>query len=259
MKEHIFVILAYKESEYLELCIQSVLNQRRKTNAVIATSTPNAYIDGLAKKYNLEVLVNPSAKKGISYDFDFALDCTDAKFVTIAHQDDTYEPGYTIRVLDRMREDTIICFTDYHEERKEGIVKQNKNLKIKRAMLWPLKFTFIQGLKWPRRRILSLGNPICCPSVTFNKKLANAPLFSNGFKSNMDWIAWEKLSRTRGKFVYIPEDLIMHRVHEASTTTAVIKEHGRGREDFAVFSLFWPKKIAKILTKIYSKSEESNG
>ncbi len=46
---HTFVVLAYKESEYLEECIKSVLNQSLKTNVVIATSTPNDYIKNLLK------------------------------------------------------------------------------------------------------------------------------------------------------------------------------------------------------------------
>ena len=41
---HTFVVLAYKESNYLEDCIKSVLNQKYKSNVVIATSTPNKFI-----------------------------------------------------------------------------------------------------------------------------------------------------------------------------------------------------------------------
>ena len=40
---HTFVVLAYKESEYLEDCIKSTLNQKYKSDVVIATSTPNKY------------------------------------------------------------------------------------------------------------------------------------------------------------------------------------------------------------------------
>ena len=42
--EHTFVILAYKESKYLEDCIKSVTNQSVKSNVVIATTTDNDYI-----------------------------------------------------------------------------------------------------------------------------------------------------------------------------------------------------------------------
>lgn len=57
---HTFVVLAYKESNYLEACIQSVMNQEYKSKVIIATSTPNNYIENIAKKYNLDVIVNPN-------------------------------------------------------------------------------------------------------------------------------------------------------------------------------------------------------
>ena len=41
---HTFVILAYKESEYLESCINSVINQSVKSKIVIATTTDNKFI-----------------------------------------------------------------------------------------------------------------------------------------------------------------------------------------------------------------------
>ena len=47
-KNHTFVICAYKESPYLEECIQSLMNQRIKSNVIITTSTPNVYIERLA-------------------------------------------------------------------------------------------------------------------------------------------------------------------------------------------------------------------
>ena len=41
---HTFVVLAYKESRYLEECIKSVLNQSYKSKVVIATTTDNKFI-----------------------------------------------------------------------------------------------------------------------------------------------------------------------------------------------------------------------
>lgn len=70
---HTFVVLAYKESTYLEECIKSVLNQKYSSKVVIATSTPNEYIKNIAKNYSLEILENPNLGKGIGYDFDFAV------------------------------------------------------------------------------------------------------------------------------------------------------------------------------------------
>lgn len=258
MKQHMFVVCAYKESIYLEACIRSLLAQTKKTEVVIATSTPNDFINQIAMKYNLQVFVNKGSKKGIGYDFDFALKIGDAKYVTIAHQDDTYAPEFVEEVLNSVDDTTIIAFSDYHEERSTGIVRSNTNLKIKRFLLAPLKSKRLQKSRFIRRKILGLGNAICCPSVTFHKEVVRTPLFANSFKSNVDWFAWERLSLEKGDFVYIPKDLMMHRVHEDSTTTEIINEKLRSIEDYTIFCLFWPKWIALILTKVYAKSENSN-
>ena len=55
---HTFAICAYKESSYLEDCIKSVLKQKVKSNILIATSTPNEHIKGLAEKYGLPLYIN---------------------------------------------------------------------------------------------------------------------------------------------------------------------------------------------------------
>ncbi len=91
MNEHTFVIPAYGESPYLEACIQSLLAQATTGNVVVTTSTPNAHIQNLTQKYNLPYVVNYGAK-GIASDWNFALDSANAKYATIAHQDDIYEP-----------------------------------------------------------------------------------------------------------------------------------------------------------------------
>ena len=51
--DHTFAICAYKESPYLEECILSLKNQTVKSNIIMATSTPNEWIQGLAKKYEI--------------------------------------------------------------------------------------------------------------------------------------------------------------------------------------------------------------
>lgn len=259
MNKHEFVICAYKESRYLEACVESLEQQTYPSGIVIATSTPNTYINEIAVRHGLEVVVNDGTQRGIGYDFDFALQTGTARYVTIAHQDDTYEPDYAAEVMAAMEHspDSIIAFTDYHEEHDSGIVRSNRNLKIKRMMLFPLRFSFFQRSRFMRRRILSLGNPICCPAVTFDKERVTLPLFANDFKSNIDWFAWEKLSRQRGGFLYVNRDLMMHRVHEEATTTELIRENQRSKEDYAMYRRFWPDWICRRLVKIYARSEEN--
>ena len=54
-KNHTFIVTAYKESKYLEECIKSLVNQTIKSNIIMSTSTPNEYINSLAKKYDIKL------------------------------------------------------------------------------------------------------------------------------------------------------------------------------------------------------------
>ena len=56
---HLLVLCAYKESEYLEECLLSLLNQTVKTDIVICTSTPNDFIDKIAAKSPLLSIDGP--------------------------------------------------------------------------------------------------------------------------------------------------------------------------------------------------------
>lgn len=256
-KEHTFVVLAYKESKYLENCIRSLVNQTVASNIIVATSTDNAYIREIAGRYGLAVVVNHNST-GIAGDFDFGVKAGKTRFVTVAHQDDSYEPEYLERVSRQLDKDTIIAFTDYYEEHPGGRQDSNRNLRIKRLMLFPLRFKLLQRSRWVRRRILSLGNPICCPSVTFNKDKIREAIFQSDFRSNMDWKAWELLSRKKGRFVYVGKPLMMHRIHGESTTTEIINEGKRTNEDFEMMCLFWPRGIARRLAGIYANAEKNN-
>lgn len=256
-KVHTFVVLAYKESEYLEECIKSVLNQKYKSNVIIATSTPNKFIKDLAKKYNLKVVENKK-KEGIGRDFDFAIEQANTKLVTVAHQDDVYEYEYASKVVKNYQKDKFasIIFTDYYEIKNKKKVMTNKNLKIKRILLLPLR----NGAKsrFIKRCAIRLGNAICCPAVTFNKDLVKTPVFNCNFKCNVDWYAWEKLSNKKGDFIYIKDKLMGHRVHEESTTTEIIKDNIRTKEDLEMLKKFWPIPIAKMINHFYKGAEKNN-
>ncbi len=256
---HTFAICAYKESSYLEDCIKSVLKQKVKSNILIATSTPNEHIKGLAEKYGLPLYIN-EGEKGITGDWNFAYSCADTDLITITHQDDIYLPAYTeelLKAVDRCK-DPIIYFTDYMELRDGKKVTTNKLLKIKRIMLMPLIPGFARRSRFIRRRVLSMGNPICCPSVTFYRKTCGEKPFDSGFKASCDWQAWEKLSKLKGSFYYRAKPLMCHRIHEESETSHVLSDTGRTSEDLQMYEKFWPKPIANFLAKKYSKSEESN-
>lgn len=257
--QHTFAICAYKESEYLEECVKSVLSQGDISKVIMVTSTPNTYIQDICNKYEIPLYVN-EGEKGIVQDWNFAYSMCDTKYVTIAHQDDIYLDEYSKDVIEKLEttEETLIAFTDYGELRNGSVVIDNRNLKIKRFMLTPLKKKCLQKIRFVRRRILSLGCPICCPSVTFNKENLPERIFEKGFRSDEDWQAWEKISRYKGAFVYIDKISMYHRIHANSETSIIIGDNARAEEDYQMFCKFWPKPIAKVLTKIYSMSEASN-
>lgn len=254
-----FVICAYKESPYLEECICSLLNQSKKVRILLVTSTPNAYIETMARKYQLEYYIN-TGQNGIAGDWNFGLSKSKSKVVTIAHQDDVYEPEFVDRVLQNINKHKkpLIAFTDYGEIRKGEYVMDNNLLRTKRIMLYPLRAKIFQNSRCIRRRILSFGSPICCPSVTFIKENLPQTIFAKGYRSDVDWQAWERISRLKGAFVYCKDILIFHRIHEDSATTAIIADNDRTKEDYEMFCKFWPKWIASILEYYYQKGEKSN-
>ena len=257
--KHTFVVLAYKESKYLEECIKSVTNQTIKSNVVIATSTPNDYIEKLAKKYKLKVVVNKE-KKGIAYDFNFAVFCTKSELITVAHQDDIYDKNYAEEIIKSYEIDrnASIIFTDYYEIRNNEKVYSNLNLKIKRILLRPLRKLENGKIKKNRIKVLKNGNAICCPSVTFVQKNTCKDIFICDFKCNVDWYAWWQLSNQDNSFLFIPKCLMGHRISLETTTTDIIKNGIRTKEDYIMFCKFHNKLIAKLLTKIYKNSEKSN-
>ncbi len=258
-KIHTFVICAYKESQYLEECIKSVITQIDYSDIILATSTPNDYINRLCEKYNITSYVN-QGDSGITQDWMFAVSCAKTPLVTIAHQDDVYFENYAKTVVEAYSKyrKPLILFSDYWELRNGEYVKSNKLLNIKRFMLIPLRGKCFSGSKWVRRRILSLGSAICCPSVAYAVNNLPQPLFLNHFRTNEDWEAWERYSKCDGDFIYCKEPLMAHRIHEESETTATIQETGRSEEDYEMFKKFWPNWIAKILVSKYKESEKSN-
>ena len=251
---HTFVVLAYKKSKYLEDCINSVLNQSIKTNVVIATSTPNDYIEKLAKKYNLKIIINKEAK-GIAYDFNFAVNCVDSSLVTIAHQDDIYDTKYAETVISyyKKHKESAIIFTDYYEK-----IYNNFNLKIKRFLLKPLLKEGSGRKQGNRKKVLKYGNAICCPAVTFITQNTPKDIFICDFKCNVDWYAWWQMLKVKKEFVFVSECLMGHRISEETTTTDIIKNGIRTKEDYIMFRKFHNRLISKILTRIYKLSEKSN-
>ena len=224
--DHTFAICAYRESPYLEECILSLRNQTLKTNIIITTSTPNEHISSLGKKYSIPVYVNP-VKKGIGSDWNYALDQVHTKYATIAHQDDVYLKNYSKKILKKFNDNPngLMIFSGYNEIFNDMVIAQDINLKIKKILLIPI---LLNGSRRINKRLsLAFGDPICCPSITFNKMELGDFRFDESLSAGLDWEAWEYLSH-------------------------------RTVEDLDILKRFWPKGIAKVISKIYRISEKGN-
>ncbi len=261
-KDHLFAVCAYGESRYLEDCIASLKRQAQPSGIILCTATPGDFLDDIARRHHLRMYVN-NGPHGIAEDWNFAYAQADAPLVTLTHQDDVYEPDYLAQVLARVNRARrpMICFTDYYELRngEKAFSDTIKNLKIKELVLMPLRIAALENSRWVRRRMLSLCDPICCPSVTYVKPNLPEVLFESHFSSDLDWQAWEKLSRLKGGFCYVHAPLMGHRIHEESTTTQVIgNDNGRSGEDLAMYMKFWPAPIARWINRVYSAGQDSN-
>lgn len=258
---HTFVICAYKENPHLEETVQSLENQTVKSRIILSTSTPNDHIKSICEKHGIEMFVNPHPHLA-GDDWNYGYSRAKTELVTLAHQDDLYEPDFlevTLRYINkRKKDDVIIAFTDYYELKLGRKEMTNKLLKIKRIMNAPLALPCFYGSKFIRRRTLSVGCAICCPAVTYVKKNNDRHVFDTTFKNSCDYKTWVDMSKKKGSFIYIPKKLMAHRIYAESATTLNLSENIRQKEDLEILCDFWPRPIAKMINKVYAKSEESN-
>ena len=193
MQNHTFVIPAYKESPFLRNCVTSLKNQNVESKIIITTSTPSAYIENIAKEYSIEYYINDSSEKGIGSDWNFALTKCNTKFVTIAHQDDLYERNYAEAIMNSIEKtgnkNIILLFTDYNDLLESHSRTFSLNYIVKKILLSPFILSSTIQHKLSKRSILLFGNPICCPSVTFNKEALYNYSFSTEYKFVLDWYA----------------------------------------------------------------------
>ncbi|KIC78814.1 glycosyltransferase family 2 protein [Streptococcus constellatus] len=253
---HTWVICAYGESEFLEACILSLRAQTIRSKIICYSSTPLDSIRQLCQTYEIPFYTKEGG--GIGKDWNNALSFVDSQYATIAHQDDYYEPTYLEAVLQKIEQskDVLIAYTDYFEEKNGVRILANKNLKIKTFMLKVLNI--MPASHFWRNRVLALGNPISCPAVTYNLARIKEFRFDEKMRVSLDWYAWYKISEYKGRFVFISEKLMCHRIHEESETTKTISDNTRTKEDLYMYQLFWPKWIAKLINRAYIKSQDSN-
>lgn len=261
LSEHTFAIPVYRAAPHLGALIASLRAQSGKASEILlATSTPSPPLEELSRREGVRLHINPHSA-GIAADWNFALRAASTRLVTLAHQDDLFAPEYAARLAAALQRHagSVIAFSDYSEHTPRGARPRNMNLRIKSA-LRRRAFGAREHLSEPRDKLklLSLGNPICCPSVMFNRSTLGEFRFPDGLLTNLDWMAWVELARRPGAFVYVRERLISKGVHAGSETTATIANQARAREDRALFEVFWPRPVAAALAALYKLGYRAN-
>ncbi len=259
--EHSFVIPAYGAATHVAELIESLRAQTLPGSAIVlTTSTPDQSLTAIAARFGLPLRINQQ-RVNIATDWNFALDAVETPLVTIAHQDDTYDPGYLAAMQRAISQNprALLAFCDYREHTPAGPRARNINLRIKRALCErAFGARDVLDATHDKLRLLSLGNPICCPSVTFNRANLHEFHFPAQFKTNLDWMAWLQLARSDGAFVYVRENLVSKGVHGASETTATIANRAREIEDLQMLREFWPRPVARLLAELYKLGYRAN-
>jgi len=259
--DHAFVIPAYGNSPYLAECIASLKAQRGRPSAIaIATSTPSPALERIAMDAGVPLRINP-VRDSIGADWNFALACSDARFVTLAHQDDLFRAEY----VERMRAgvaavpDVLMAFSEFDEIDPSGPRPLHANLRVKR-FLTRRAFAGRAAInqREDKRRLLAWGNPVGCPSVVIHRAALPDFRFDETLGSNLDWEAWLRLADTRGSFVHVAEALVTRRIHPASETTSLIADARRVAEDRAMFRRLWPAPVAAAIAAVYRLGYRAN-
>lgn len=258
--DHTFIILAYKESPYIAECMQSLLGQTISSEILLATSTPSEFLENISAKYNIPLIIN-SEQRGIAADWTFAYNRSGTKYVTLAHQDDKYCPQYTEIVLASaaMTSRNLIIFTDYCEM-INGKLRPFNPLPIVKRLILLFFFSCKSSISSSRwlRLMLSFGNPVCCPSIMYNRHNIGPFEFNRSFTMNLDWEAGLRLAQKKGDFIYVKKKLFIRRIHEASESANALNNNAREYEDRILFNMLWPKSVSKLLLKTYSRCYKYN-
>lgn len=255
MLSHTFAICAYQDSPYLETCIQSLQRQSVPGRIILCTSTPSSYIQALAERYTIPVYVR-EGESDIQEDWNFAYHMAASRLVTIAHQDDGYHRDYvrTLQAAWAKYPDTTVFMTDCVIVKQGQIQRRGMMLFVKHLLRLPLKFTAQAHREGLKKLILRFGNPVLCPSCTYDKEALGEPLFDSVFKFALDWDTMWQLAGRPGRFVCVEKPLLYYRIHEDATTKACIQNQRRSREEAAMYEKMWPGPIVKILMFFYQKA-----
>lgn len=245
-KIHTFAICAYKDSPYLEDCVQSLMFQRKFSEIIMCTSTPDEYIKEIADTYSIPLYVR-EGKSDIVDDWNFAVSKVKTPWVTVAHQDDVYNRSYSLEVVSaiKKRPNAIMAFTDYYPIKK-GQITSDLNSRLRRFFRSPMKSKLLSSMRLFKKYCLSCGNSICCPTCAYNKQLIEGDIFKSHLKFACDWETFVDLAETKYPFLYVDKVLAYYRIHDEATSKEWTEDNRRKDEEIYMFRKFWPDWIINI-------------
>jgi hypothetical protein len=256
---HQFVVLAYRESPFLEECLAGLLSQGiARADILLCTSTPSGFLSQVAQRHGLQLVANAD-HRSIGADWNFALAQATAPWVTLVHQDDIYLPAYagTIRQAIAAHPGAVMVIP-WFREFAHGKVRPFNLTHLVKRLLFLRAFGFRDTLSDPRDklRLLSLGNPVPCGGVAFRK--ATVPRFDERLTFTLDWKAWLEAARAPGEFVFVRTPIMCRRIHPGSATTLSIETGARQSEELAMFRSLWPRWLADRIAGVYKLGYRTN-
>lgn len=255
MQSHTFAVCAYKDSPYLEACLKSLKRQSVQSEIILCTSTPSKYIRGMAELFDVPLYVR-EGESDIQDDWNFAYHMAKSRLVTIAHQDDCYHRDYgkTLRECWEQYPDTTVFMTDCAIVRENELQKPGLVQFVKHLLRLPLRLRRFADRTWVKKAALMFGNPIICPSCTYDKESLGEPLFDSPFKFALDWDTMWKLAEKKGRFFCVEKPLIYYRIHGEATTRACIQNREREADEAAMYGKIWPKPVVWFLMLFYKRA-----
>jgi len=212
----------------------------------------------LAEKYGLEVFVR-EGDPGIGYDWNFAYNKADTQLVTIAHQDDVYHHDYVKKLFEaKGKYPDMSLYTTSSVSIKNGkLVKYGSVELIKKLLRLPLRVSAFNNKTFIKKAAISFGNPIICPSCTYDKTLCGDSIFDPKYSFVLDWDTLMRLAEKNGRWICEETPLIMYRVHSDSATSEAIHSSVRDNEEAEMFQRLLPENMARLIGGLYKKSYDA--
>lgn len=256
MIPHTFAVCAYQDSPYLEACIRSLKRQTVPSKIILCTSTPSPFLEHMAERYGLPYYVR-EGKSDIQTDWNFAAAQADTRLVTIAHQDDCYHRDYgkQVQACWERYPDTTVFMTDCAIIKNGRLQPPGLVQVVKKLLRLPLCLRPLADRPWVKQAALRLGNPVICPSCTYDKDALGTPLFVSGFRFALDWDTMWRLAAQPGRFICEERPLMGYRIHEEATTKKCMDSSLRSQEEAAMYEKIWGQGwLVRVLMHFYRKA-----